>query len=820
MGSFTGNGTDAWTIPYSNDIIIKSDYNVNPEQIKYKSEIQSKIDKNDAAYDEAYKQSLESSWYGMKSSYDEESIAEENALNEKMTNLTEEKNQLQNDLNTMNDLNPDEPVPNEIVKKYGDQSSIIDSNRENEIAASLQTTNKDIINDNVNKENDSVVQQTPYSPFDLRLKRIIEKNKGEYIDDIPYSSVSEYSSIDGLMMNPKTLEENAKNDPNVAKIKKQLEEQRAALKNDPDFLGASAIMNPYAIIRLRGAEGSKYLLNQRNERKFYEVDGNGQNKLGYSLNPNTSSLISWGNDDPYQRTPYSFADFVFSKYWNVIPNNRLITLRRYAAPILDNLNFTGMEDSDSGKKVMFPPMATAITYFGDNTGNKLSEIMRFTSSYRWGETKSDVWKVDGEQLDAEKGPGSLFGGAVGQLAKGLAIYEGKFNFEASLNGGNLPPDPYENGPYENRIIGPVNSIDTVKKRERGIDFSMSNLKIVFEYVSRPIGGVNSKAAMLDILANFLVMGTSSAVFFGGAHRFMIKPAIYPFLGGDNALSKLYKGDLIGEGSASDVMIKKITNKIDNETLMTILNGAASLMGQSVSQMFSADTIKSLGLEKYVQQATGSVTKEGSALANNIEKAAIGYIMKNAQIPYLRGMRALLIGEPVGDWHLTIGNPLNPIALIGNLICKNIEVECNDELGPDDFPTEWKITVTLDHGMPRDKDAIESMFNRGGGRIYELPDGFKGSADRQTVVDKYTNIQGDGSFSYFGDTPITSQDKNYQPGETEMSVTTNKMAQNNASIWNKTNFRSISSNITNNFETATINTRSVHASVDWIAKMTK
>ena len=116
------------------------------------------------------------------------------------------------------------------------------------------------------------------------------------------------------------------------------------------------------------------------------------------------------------------------------------------------------------------------------------------------------------------------------------------------------------------------------------------------------------------------------------------------------------------------------------------------------------------------------------------------------------------------------------------------------------------------------NAIESMFNRGGGRIYELPDGFKGSADRQTIVDKFTNIQGDGSFSYFGDTPITSQDNPGQPGETNTSVTTNKMAQNNASIWNKTNFRSVSSNITNNFETATI--RSVHASVDWIAKMTK
>ena len=82
------------------------------------------------------------------------------------------------------------------------------------------------------------------------------------------------------------------------------------------------------------------------------------------------------------------------------------------------------------------------------------------------------------------------------------------------------------------------------------------------------------------------------------------------------------------------------------------------------------------------------------------------------IPYIQGMRALLTGEPVGEWHLTIGNPMNPIAMIGNLICNNLEIEIDETagLGPDDFPLGWSITVTLEHGMARDRDAIESMFN--------------------------------------------------------------------------------------------------------------
>lgn len=105
------------------------------------------------------------------------------------------------------------------------------------------------------------------------------------------------------------------------------------------------------------------------------------------------------------------------------------------------------------------------------------------------------------------------------------------------------------------------------------------------------------------------------------------------------------------------------------------------------------------------------------------------------------MKALLIGEPVGEWHTTIGNPLNPIAMIGNLIVDHIEIEFNDELGPDDFPTELKIVVTLNHGMARDRDAIQSIFNRGMGRIYELSDDIKGSADYETAVDAYTRDGG-------------------------------------------------------------------------------
>jgi hypothetical protein len=78
---------------------------------------------------------------------------------------------------------------------------------------------------------------------------------------------------------------------------------------------------------------------------------------------------------------------------------------------------------------------------------------------------------------------------------------------------------------------------------------------------------------------------------------------------------------------------------------------------------------------------------------------------------------MLSGYPVGEWHLVVGNPLNPIAMIGNLVCTNVKINFNDDLGPDDFPTELTAIFNLSPGRQRHRGDWESMFNRGNGRLY-------------------------------------------------------------------------------------------------------
>lgn len=510
-----------------------------------------------------------------------------------------------------------------------------------------------------------------------------------------------------------------------------------------------SIMNPYAMIHLSGgidSNSQNRLIDDASRAPWYEtVEGEDR----FSKNPTTEKIIDWGKRDYKARTPYLFQDFVFCKWWNKVPNNRMITLRRYPNPVLDNLN-TPVDFTASNETIMFPPIATAVTYFGDDTGNDLKSILKFSTGVPWGEAKAEVWDLTSTTQPstnevyegAFSGLGFGFGSHLATISNALGVLSGGGVGDGLTERNGVPPDPYKDGPYSNRIQGIVNRIDAVKKRDPGINFEMQNLKLKFDYVARPIGGINSKAIMLDILSNFLIMGSPTAQFFGGAHRSRIAGRRFPAQN-DAALNALYKGKLFGEGGAINEYSNKLSSFLSNAGgisgfLSSLWEAAKGLLGDLIGS-FTGATPPSLQAEGQ----TANTMKEG------VKKAITEKMRGGMPVAYVQGMRALLTGEPVGDWHLTIGNPLNPIAMIGNLICTNIEVEIDDEagFGPDDFPLGWTITITLDHGMKRDRDAIESMFNFGNGRIYELPDKFGSSADDQTSVDDQTKthsnkLQGD------------------------------------------------------------------------------
>lgn len=681
--------------------------------------------------------------------------------------------------------------------------------------------------------------------FDARLyKRLALYDNNSSVartDFYPHQGM--YSYVSDLYETPQALqnraEHEAKHDEDAKKLLKQQAKhiEKWNKEKAKSFLAPMSLMHPYAVIRLAGASGelstdARNTYDRFNKRRWYEIDGGKIYSGHYAKQPTTTNLIKWGNESTRGATPYSFQDFVFCKYWNKIENNRLITLRRYAAPVTDAITFkdykiekdvNGNVKTERGESAWIP-LATAITYFGDETGNKLSDILSFSAKYNWETPKdqSNPINVQASQNDMGQDGGGLVGsenniltsglGAIGKVlafAKDVKTGGNGINYDAARG---VPPDPYMDGPYENRILGPINVIMDTYKRKRGLTFTHDNLKLKFEYVARPISGINSKAVLLDCLANILVMTYSHGSWFGGMWKYYnSNPALFPWVGGDE-MNALYQGKIFGK----DGFVTKLTQTISShgsylgtmfkgllDTFGALIEGAGALWKKFVSggsskeeddanykykagnyapaeeewirstyDLYDDDSFNKLDsstLKKYKKNYTDEMRKRDeqvqqelynndksaaeknvsnsyndiapSNFGKSIQKVIGAKLLKSATVPYLKDNRALLTGDVIGDWHLTIGNPFNPIAMIGNLICYDCSIKFSDELGPDDFPIGFTATITLKHGLGRDREAIESMFNRGSGRIYTLPSTFRSSADGETKVDDNTGTDG-------------------------------------------------------------------------------
>lgn len=652
---------------------------------------------------------------------------------------------------------------------------------------------------------------------------------GKYFATMKKSFNNE-STIDDSNSVSKNLFENADiTDKFIVNDTKKMEE-------DGNLWASQSLINPYSVTKLIGGIDKSndgfinYMYDIRDQRRFYDV--NGSSDILSVSNPTITQLIKWSNQDLWGRTPYSFQDFVYCKYFGLIPNNRLITLRRYSVPTYDNLQFENMNgaheqvtvdangkrqteksnednlvDNTNPQNKLFTPHAYVVTWFGGETGNSLNNLMSFTTGINWDEVQAKVWDVQGEDGETKQAVidrllenggmhTNLFGGAeqsmVSRSMEGISFLTSKItsfgklymategdigmNQDAYNNLRGAMVDPYE-ATFRNRVKGPINRIDAVKKRKEGIVFSQS-LAIKCSYQSKSIGGINPKAALLDILGNCLEMVSPHAIFWGGGHRFQVKPQLYPFHDGgwrDNFMAKIYDGKFLGKDGAIATVLSGLKKVGENESGIFNMETAKSIFAQlgggmlnmvgnainSISDVLGGvDFLSNVG--NFLNQKGGATQSQGNtdALKNrintlfgNIRTMWQNRMIAETALPHITAGGNLLVGEPTGEWHLTIGNPFNPIMVVGNLICKDMKVDWDEELGPDDFPIGFSVTYTLEHAMARDSDAIQSMFNRGMGKFYTLPDYMKTSSDRITYVDNFTNSAGSGDV---GDLPYKMQ----------------------------------------------------------------
>ena len=408
---------------------------------------------------------------------------------------------------------------------------------------------------------------------------------------------------------------------------------------------------------------------------------------------------------PYRGQIYNVKDFIFCKYYGIIPNNRMITLRRFPHATLDSLRTIpngevgdfGFEDDGriafksrsvpdldklmdrKGETNASLPVAQAVTFFGGDTGNSLSNILGINTGLNF--TQDTQASMKNEQT----GDPGLMNSPYGDLIKSFITGTGvDFDVEAADNlaGTLLTPEKNinslqrmlldqavsEDGPLSKKIFVNVNTVNQMMIRSQGFNGGFEAFNLDFHYSLTSVGRINSKLLFLDLMTNLLSIGADYGQFLSPELRLSQTSVGLGFPGGPAGYAKSIV-DPIG------------------------------YIRDTVSRMLSKDNVdRQRENEKGLKEQVEKIAAEVKAFANDQDAGikkdsqlykSISVMLSDAFLKKVYFSPIMLSGYPTGDWHLVVGNPLNPIAMIGNLICTNVKITFGEDLGPDDFPTELK-----------------------------------------------------------------------------------------------------------------------------------
>jgi hypothetical protein len=468
---------------------------------------------------------------------------------------------------------------------------------------------------------------------------------------------------------------------------------------------------------------------------------NGGSKIPNYLNPNS----------PYRGQIYNVKDFIFCKYYGVLPNNRMVTLRRFAHPTLDSLrvlvndsvgDFNAVDAKDDkgnannngfnkiaeynkpdksieglGKMQDLNaeyntslPVAQLVTFFGGDTGNTLNTILGIDTGLNFGLQTQEPVKNE------QTGDIGLMNSPYGDLIKSIIssgnnpISETDIESTDKLLATLVAPEKNINrlqralldeavtaeGPLSKKIFVNLNTVNQVAVRQQGFSGGTNPFTLNFHYTLTSAGEVNSKLLFLDLMTNVLSVGSDYGQFLTPEIRIQQTAVGMGFPGGPAGYVK----------SITDPVnyIRDVVGKMLSAGNVDRIKAAETAASSSASKIYT-EVNQFINTGKMENYATSQLSK------------SIAVMLSEAFLKKIYYSPLMLSGYPTGEWHLTVGNPLNPIAMMGNLVCNNVKINFNDDLGPDDFPTEMTVSLQLMPGRQRHRGDWESMFNRGNGRLY-------------------------------------------------------------------------------------------------------
>lgn len=461
-------------------------------------------------------------------------------------------------------------------------------------------------------------------------------------------------------------------------------------------------------------------LRRRNNMPLIDTQDN-RSVIRKESDCSVKALVENSNNNRMGRAVYNYTDFMYCTELGRVSNNYLVTLRRFAAPCGDNILYVDPDnksetDFEEGLQSHGPDIGRMVTWIGVS-GNEMSNILKYDFNMSFRELNAEIQRYDGP---GDANTTGALGALLNATTKSYQEYAVKgyggdraFNYLGTVLGGDKTTmgrfmsgnsamgnvsAQYSNADWRgfrdnNKVYG---NVDTIKKTTvRGYDGLQFNQSITlnFDYEMRSYDGINTKAAFLDLLSNILAVTYSTGTFWGGGYR-------------------------MTSGSPQ-------SNVFANLPIFKYAESGEMTFGGLIDAAFGS--LKDIwGQISQGEGLMGAIKTLGSGVLSMFTGAALNAIGRPTKI----ALNSIIEPVPTGMWHLTIGNPMHPIMVMGNMILEKTEIEHYGPLGLDDFPTGLRVTCTLKHGKPRDTSMIENMYVLGHSRVY-IPVG-------DYVLDMYDN----------------------------------------------------------------------------------
>lgn len=445
-------------------------------------------------------------------------------------------------------------------------------------------------------------------------------------------------------------------------------------------------------------------------------------------------------DSPLGAARYRLVDFMYCKDLGRVSNNHLITLRKFPLPVGDYIyEYAGNRKYFDGHN----PWATTgdvgrlVSWFGTDD-NKLEDICKYETEFTWKEITNQIQEIESQEDDSSRDILGKISNSLNPAYNSYTLkYGGASHDLVTTLGGRIhenwltksSPDYRQmTSMYSdnNRVYTPMNTVQDNTIPEGRLKLSQE-ITLNFSYKLRAYEDINPKSAFLDLIGNILEVTYYRGHYWKGEAR-LIGPPVNRSAWDtataliDNAWERLggfVKSMAYGDTSFPDIL------------------GSLSNMAQGVM-----DAVSNVG-QKIVDQINGNNGDIGRTFYDILAKAnndirftdAIKRQIKNKfGRPAMYAMNSLIEGDNFGPWHLTIGNPYNPIMSIGNLCLRNATITHSGPLGIDDFPSEIKVTCTLKPARSRDLVEISKYYTRGLNALYL-------DKSKQTVSDFYKDQEG-------------------------------------------------------------------------------